>query len=345
MRDWSWALGVAARTATIGDFGDELGAGNVRLREVVAAYLRRVRGSSVDADGVVVCPGFRHGLNVALRVLAAHGIDRVALEDPGPVEHDEIALRCGLTPVPVRVDADGIDVDVLAATGARAVVVTPAHQCPTGVVLSAERRLSITQWARSVDGYVIEDDYDAEFRYDRRPVGSLQGLAPDRVLGMGSVSKTLVPMLRLGWIACPPTLLPGVIDEKRLLGRGAPALDQLALAALIESGRFDKHLRHARALYVRRRAALVDALAAHAPDAILSGLAAGCHAVVSLADGHDEAQVVAGCAERSVRVYGLSRYRSDGATEPPELLLGFGNLTEAAIRRGVAVLGEVLRAG
>ena len=138
--------------------------------------------------------------------------------------------------------------DTLAATGARAVVVTPAHQCPTGVVLSAERRLSIIQWARRVDGYVIEDDYDAEFRYDRRPVGTLQGLAPDRVLGMGSVSKTLVPMLRLGWIACPPTLLPGVIDEKRLLGRGAPALDQLALAALIESGRFDKHLRHTRAL-------------------------------------------------------------------------------------------------
>ena len=136
-----------------------------------------------------------------------------------------------------------------------------------------------------------------------------------------------------------------MIEEKRLLGRGAPALDQLALAALIESGRFDKHLRHVRGLYVRRRAALVDALAAHAPDAILSGLAAGCHALMRLPAGRAEARVVAGCAERSVGVYGMSRYRSDGATEPPELLLGFGNVTETAIHRGITVLGEVLRVG
>ena len=334
-----------ARTATIGDLGDELGAGSERLREVVAAYLRRVRGSNVDAHGVIVCPGFRHGLNLALRALVTHGIDCVALEDPGPLQHDAIALRSGLTPVPVPVDEDGICVDAVAASAARAVVVTPAHQCPTGVVLSSERRLALIEWARRVDGYVLEDDYDAEFRYDRQPVGSLQGLAPDRVLGMGSVSKTLVPMLRLGWIGCPPVLLPAMIEEKQLLGRGAPALDQLALAAFVESGRFDKHLRHARTLYARRRQALVDALATHAPDAVLSGLAAGCHAVLRLPDSYDEAQVVAGCADRSVGVYGMSRYRSDGGTEPPELVIGFGNVTEPAIGRGIVVLGEVLRAG
>ncbi len=343
MREWSRALGVATRSATVTDLGDEHGPGNQRLREVVAAYLRRVRASSVDADCLVVCPGFRHGLNVVLRAMASARISVVALEDPGPIEHDTIVGRAGLRPVAVPVDDDGIDVDALAASGAQAVVVTPAHQCPTGVVLSADRRLALIEWARRVDGYVIEDDYDAEFRYDRQPVGSLQGLAPDRVLGMGSVSKTLAPMLRIGWVACPPALVDSVVGEKLLLGRGAPALDQLALAELIESGRFDTHLRHVRALYGRRRQALVDALAAHAPDAVLSGLAAGCHAVVRLPAGCEEEAVIAACAERSVRVYGMARYRTVApATDRPELVLGYGNVSEAAIDRGIAVLGEVL---
>lgn len=345
MRDWSWALGVAARTARLDDLGDELGAGNERLRAVVAAYLRRVRGSSVGAAEVVISPGFRHGLNIVLRALAVRGVSCVALEDPGPVDHDAIVGRCGLTPVRVPVDGDGLNVDILASTHARAVVVTPAHQSPTGVALSAERRLALVEWARRSDGYVIEDDYDTEFRYDRQPVGALQGLAPDRVVGMGSVSKTLAPMLRLGWIACPTSILAVTLREKALIGRGAPALDQLALAALIESGRFDKHLRHVRAVYGRRRRRLVEAVAAHAPQAHVEGLAAGCHAVIRLPPGYDEATVVDACAERGVGIYGMSRYRSHAGADPVQLVVGFGNVSEAAIERGVTVLGEVLRIG
>ena len=343
MRDWSWALAAATRAATVGDLGDELGPGSPTLREVLAAYLRRVRASSIDPSRLVVCRGFRHGLNVVLGALGRSGCTVEFVEDPGPLDHDAIVGRAGLRPVAVPVDDEGIDVDALAASGAQALVVTPAHQCPSGVVLSPERRLALIEWARNVNGYVIEDDYDAEFRYDRQPVGSLQGLAPDRVLGMGSVSKTLAPMLRLGWIASPPTLLDTLIDEKQLLGRGAPALDQLALAALIESGRFDKHLRHMRGVYARRRQALVAALAASASTAVLSGLAAGCHAVVRLPAAARRPTSSRNAHADLFAFTAMSRYRSNGAGEPAELVVGYGNLSEAAIERGIAVLGDVLR--
>jgi GntR family transcriptional regulator / MocR family aminotransferase len=345
MRDWSWAMGEACRTASLSDLGDELGVGSSRLREVLAAYLRRVRSSAVEAEQLVVCPGFRHGLSVVLRALAAHGMGCVALEDPGPLDHAVIARRAGLTPLPVAVDDRGIDVEALGASDARAVVVTPAHQCPTGVVLVPERRLALIEWARRVDGYIIEDDYDAEFRYDRQPVGSMQGLAPDRVIAMGSVSKTLAPTLRLGWIACPPQLLAAFGVEKQLLGRGAPGLDQLALAALIESGRFDRHLRHMRGVYARRRDALVSAVARHAPGVEVTGLAAGCHAVLRLPAGVNERAVVEAAEQRGVGVYGMSRYRKAHTRGRAELVIGFGGVSEQAIVRGVKMIADLLTRG
>jgi GntR family transcriptional regulator / MocR family aminotransferase len=198
---------------------------------------------------------------------------------------------------------------------------------------------------------VLEDDYDAEFRYDRRPVGSLQGLAPDRVVALGSVSKTLVPALRIGWLSCPRRLHPLVAREKQLLGRGVPGLDQLALAELIESGRFDRHLRAMRATYGQRREALVTAVATHAPAVTVTGLAAGCHAVLRLPAGVSESAVVARAAERSVGLHGMSRYRlapAAGANEasgPAELVVGFGNVTEDAIRRGIRQVADLLQGG
>ena len=263
-------------------------------------------------------------------------------EDPGPAEHDRIVARAGLVPVSVAVDERGLDVTALAATPARAVVVTPAHQCPTGVLLAPERRHALVEWAVTTGGVVLEDDYDAEFRYDRQPVGSLQGLAPDRVVAMGTVSKTLASGLRLGWMVVPPALRRPILEEKSLTGRGAPALDQLALAALVESGRYDKHLRRMRAIYGDRRRVLVEALAADAPGVELTGLDAGCHGVLRLPAGVGEADVVAAAAERGVCVYGMSRYRTGGATEPAELVIGFGNVPEHLIRRGVRVLGDVV---
>src|SRR5690606_31973302 len=179
-----------------------------------------------------------------------------------------------------------------------------------GVVLAPERRQALINWASDVDGYIIEDDYDAEFRYDRQPVGSMQGLCPARVLSIGSVSKSLAPAMRLGWIVSPPALVDDLVREKHLADRGSPAIDQWALAHLIESGRYDRHLRRLRSFYGARRAVLVETLAEHAPGLELGGLAAGFHAVVSLPDGTDEQTVIDAAAARGVGLYGMSPWRS-----------------------------------
>jgi GntR family transcriptional regulator/MocR family aminotransferase len=193
------------------------------------------------------------------------------------------------------------------------------------------------------DGTIIEDDYDAEFRYDREPVGAVQGLAPDRVALLGTVSKSLAPAVRLGWIVCPPQLVDAVAEAKEFHDRGSPGLDQLALATLIESGRFDRHLRRMRQVYAGKRRALIEALTRHAPDVELRGLAAGFHAVARLPDGLDEQAVAAAARERSVGLYPMSLYRWSNHARPPELVLGFGDLSESSIRRGIATVSDLLR--
>ena len=347
--DWLWALREAGRNAPTAMMADETDAGSPRLREVVAAYHRRVRAGASDVEHAVVVNGFRQGLVLTLAALARAGVERVGLEDPGPREHDELVRRAGMVPVAVPVDGDGLDVDALRRSGARAVVVTPAHQCPTGVVLAPERRHALVAWAAEVDGFVLEDDYDAEFRYDRQPVGALQGLAPDRVVALGSLSKTLAPGIRLGWLLVPRVLVAPIVHEKLLTSRGAPALDQLALATLMESGRYDRHLRRMRDVYRRRRDTLTSAVQTHTPALRLVGLEAGCHALLELPGGVAENEVVGAASQKGVRVYGLSRYRVDAersgeADVPPALVLGFGNVNEDRIRRGVEVLGRILSA-
>jgi GntR family transcriptional regulator/MocR family aminotransferase len=342
--DWSWALRGACRdvpTASL-DYGDPRG--SQVLRDVLSAYLRRVRGAAANADQLVICTGFAQGLTMALRALAAIGVSRVAFEDPG---YDDTRAECaaaGVEGVPVAVDDEGIDVDGLDASGARAVVLTPAHQWPTGVVLSPARRQALVEWATRRDAYIIEDDYDAEFRYDREPIGALQGLAPDRVALLGTVSKSLAPAIRLGWIVCPPSISTAIAEQKQASDRGSPTLDQLALASLIESGRYDRHLRRMRVVYAARRAALVEALEREAPEVRLSGLAAGFHAVAHLPGALAEPDVIALAAGRSVGLYGMSTHRSDHVTTPTQLVLGFGNLSERDIHAGIAAIADLLGA-
>jgi GntR family transcriptional regulator/MocR family aminotransferase len=344
--DWLWAQRELCRhtpTAAF-DYGDPRG--SLVLREILAGYLRRVRAAAADPERIVVCTGFAQGLNLVLRALVHAGVRRVAFEDPGYGGGGETvaaAVRTGVDAVAVPVDQDGIDVAALAATGARAVMLTPAHQWPTGVVLAPERRHELIAWAASHDAIVLEDDYDAEFRYDREPIGAVQGLAPDRVVALGTVSKSLAPAVRLGWVLCTPALAEAVGDEKRRSDRGSPVIDQLAVAALIESGRYDRHLRRMRATYANRRRALVEALASHAPAIDLTGLAAGFHAVAHLPEGADEQAVIAAARARSVGLYGMSTYRSSRAATPPQLVLGFGNLTERAIHNGIAAIGDLLQ--
>jgi GntR family transcriptional regulator/MocR family aminotransferase len=341
--DWLWAHREAARSAPRAtlDYGESRGSGE--LREVLAAYLRRVRGAAADPDRIVVCTGFAQGLNLTLRVLARRGFHRVAFEDPGYDETSAVAAEwAGIEVVRVPVDDDGVDVAALAATGVRAAVLTPAHQWPTGVVLAPARRHALVEWAAARDAVIVEDDYDAEFRYDREPVGAVQGLAPDRVVALGTVSKSLAPTVRLGWIVGPPDLASAIAEEKVRNDRGSPGLDQLALATLIQSGRFDRHLRRMRGVYAQRRAALTEALAQHAPGVRVTGLAAGFHAVGHLPEGADETAVIAAARARSVGLYGMSGNRSNHLTTPAQLVLGFGDLSERAIRDGIATIADVL---
>ncbi|GAA4631143.1 PLP-dependent aminotransferase family protein [Actinoallomurus vinaceus] len=336
--DWSWAMREAVRVLPRSalDYGDPRG--SAVLREVLAGYVRRVRAASADPESIVICSGYAQGLNVALRALARTGVRTVAYEDPGsPETVTSAAARAGLSAIPVPVDEHGIDVAALAATDARAVVVTPAHQWPTGVVLA------LIEWAARRDAVVIEDDYDAEFRYDREPVGALQGLAADRVIAIGTVSKSLAPALRIGWILCPPALARQIAEDKSLDDRGSPALDQHALARLIESGRFDRHLRRMRGVYAARRAALVEALAEHAPSVRVTGLAAGFHAVAHLDGSLGEHAVIAAARERSVGLYGMSPCRSRHEGTPVQLILGFGDVGERAITAGVTAVADLLR--
>ncbi|GAA4473066.1 MocR-like pyridoxine biosynthesis transcription factor PdxR [Phytohabitans houttuyneae] len=341
--DWLWALREGSRAApnALFDYGDPRG--NQSLREVLAGYLRRVRAAAAEPQHLVICAGYQQGLSLALRTLARGGVTTVACEDPGPINGNAaVAARAGLRLVPVPVDDDGIDVAALAATDARAVILTPAHQWPTGVVLAAARRLQLVDWANRHDATIIEDDYDAEFRYDREPVGSLHGLAADRVLSLGTVSKSLAPTIRLGWMLCPPAMTEALVEEKQIHDRGCPGLDQLALATLISSGRYDRHLRRMRSLYAARRSALAESLARHAPTVRLTGLAAGFHAIAHLPDGVTEAAAITEARRRGVGLYGLTPLTSGGRAVPARLVLGFGNLSERTIKAGIAAVADLL---
>jgi GntR family transcriptional regulator/MocR family aminotransferase len=224
-----------------------------------------------------------------------------------------------------------------------AVLVTPAHQYPTGAVLAPERRSALLAWADRTGGFVVEDDYDGEYRYDREPIGALQGLAPEHVIYIGSASKILAPALRAGWVLAPESLIGSLLRFKLEADRGSAALDQLALAEFIDSGNLDRHLRRTRLIYRHRRELLAATLRACLPDLRVQGVAAGLHLILELPEEMDEAAVVAATGRRSVGIYGVRAYRSDPGSGPPALLLGFCRITEADLAEGVKRLAEVLR--
>jgi GntR family transcriptional regulator/MocR family aminotransferase len=340
---WAWAVREACRSASNAefDYGDPVG--SPRLREILAGYLQRVRAADATAGQLVICSGMAQGLGLVLRVLAGQGVKRIGIENPGGIATMTAAAAwAGVQAVPVPVDDYGIDVAALEASKAEAVVVTPAHQWPTGVVLAPERRLMLLDWAARRQAVIIEDDYDAEFRYDRDPVGTLQGLAPSLVVALGTVSKSLAPALRLGWIISPPGLASALARAKQITDRGSPGLDQLALAILIETGRYDRHLRRMRTQYAARRETLVQALAEHAPGVRVTGLAAGFHAVIHLPVGATEQGVIKAARSHSVGLYGMSAFRAGHDPDPPQLVLGFGNTSQRAIGEGITVLGHIL---
>jgi GntR family transcriptional regulator/MocR family aminotransferase len=331
---WARAARQALRQAPDAAFGYGDVRGHRLLRDTLAGYLGRARGVTADPANLLVCAGFRQALYLTCQVLRARGHTALAMEDPCSPNHRRIPESCGLAVWPVPCDGDGLRVDLLARTPARAVLVTPAHQYPLGGTLAADRRTALVGWARERDGLVIEDDYDGEFRYDRHPVGALQPLDPDRVAYTGTTSKTLAPGLRLGWLAAPPALVDALVERKTLVDRGTGVPDQLTLAELISSGGFDRHLRRMRLSYRSRRDQLRDALAALDRPWRLTGIAAGLHALLPLPDGGpEEADLLLRAEERGLALAGLGRYWHRPADPHPRaLIVGYGAPSDAAFR-------------
>jgi GntR family transcriptional regulator / MocR family aminotransferase len=337
----AWLRALRQGLAEIGSdaFGYVAPQGLLSARVAVADYLRRTRGVLADPQHIVLCSGATQAVALLAQTLRATPL---AMEDPGFWLHRMVLRHNGIEPIPVPIDDDGLDVAALAASGAGAVLATPAHQSPTGVVLSAARRTELMAWARE-GRLVIEDDYDAEYRYDRAPVGALQGIAPDRVVYVGSTSKTLAPGLRIGWMVLPAHLAKTVALSKGLADTGSSVMDQIAFAQLLESGGYDRHLRQMRRRYVARRNALLRALDRYLPRATVLGAAAGVHLTVRFPDGFPIDELVAEAAKRRVRVEPLAPCYAESSSAPPGLMLGYANLSESQIDAGVQMLAQAIR--
>ncbi|MFF4015741.1 PLP-dependent aminotransferase family protein [Streptomyces sp. NPDC001843] len=317
-----------------------------RLRTALAGLLARRRGVDADPERIVVVSGVAQATTLLGSVLHARGMRAIGVEDPGSPQHGALYASAGMAAVPLPLDAEGLAVGPLRASGVRAVSTTPAHQFPTGIAYSARRRAELLDWARSVDGLVLEDDYDGDFRYDRAPVGALQGLDPDRVAYTGSVSKSLAPGLRLGWLLVPQGLADEVVERKRTMDLGHPVLDQAAFARFVERGDYDRQLRRCQRAYRERRDVLVAALAEHFPDARVSGIAAGLHAIAELPGRYGpEGNCTALLATAGVMVRPLGSCTSARAdADEVRLVLGYAHLGPARIREGVKLMAEALAA-
>jgi GntR family transcriptional regulator / MocR family aminotransferase len=314
--------------------------GHPRLRNALAPWLARTRGLRAGSDDIVVVSGVAQAMALLAQQLHREGIDSIAVEDPGSRGAVDEFAYWGLQPIPVPVDDDGMRVDALAPTGARAAFLTPAHQFPTGVVLAPQRRRELLAWAIDAE-LVIEDDYDAEYRYDRAPVPALHAAAPDRIAYAGSTSKSLAPALRLGWLVAPPRRYEDLVAAKHASDLGSPTVPQLVLARLLESGEYDRHVRLVRARHRARRDALLGALIEAVPTVSVKGVAAGLHLLVTLPDGivddvalADELQAV------GVLVHPLSWHRR--LPGPPGLVIGYAAHPPDRLRIAAATIGRIV---
>ncbi len=336
-RLFATALAEAARTVSDAalDYGDAAGLAELRL--ALADHLGLTRGVVTTPDQIVITQGTAQAIDLVLRVLRQRGLERVTVEDPSFESQHRRVRGHGLVLLSQPVDARGLIVDGLQGD---AVIVTPAHQFPTGTVLRGDRRRALVEWARTGGRYLIEDDYDAEFRYDRVAVRALQGLEPDRVIYLGTTSKTLAPGLRIGWIAAPPALVDELRAMKSLLDAGSPALPQLALARLLRTGAYARHVRRVRAIYRRRRDVLIEQLRT-IPGIAIEGVAAGVHLFVRLPPGVDDVGVVEAAAARGLRIEPVSPH-CIASPSHSGLVLGYGRLHESAIPAAVRELAAAI---
>ncbi|MGW1981649.1 MocR-like pyridoxine biosynthesis transcription factor PdxR [Streptomyces collinus] len=338
--EWLRAARRALATAPFDALGYGDPRGRPELRTALAGYLARVRGVRTDPGAVVITAGFSHALRLLGTVLRARGARTVAVESYGLDAHWGLLRDAGLTARALPYDELGTDTGALGDEGA--VLVTPAHQFPMGTPLHPDRRAAVVEWARRTGGPVLEDDYDGEFRYDRQPVGALQGLAPDRVVYLGTASKSLAPGLRLGWMVLPPSLLEEVTAAKGSIDT-CGVLDQLTLAEFITSGAYDRHVRSARLRYRRRRDALAAAVADRAPEVRVTGIAAGLHAVLRLPPGTEQS-VVQAATWQGLALHGLSFHRHPTAVAEPldALVVGYATPPDSAWTGALEALCRVL---
>jgi GntR family transcriptional regulator/MocR family aminotransferase len=343
-RAWLRALERGLRNAPdlALDYGDPRG--RIELRVALSTYLARVRGVRIDPSRIVLTQGFTQGVDLLCRVIAGHGGKAVAVETPSFPDQWTTIRESRLQVMGCPVDGHGIRVDALDMLAASAVIVTPAHQFPTGAVLAPARRGALLAWAARRGALIIEDDYDAEFRYDRMATGAVQGLDPGRVAHVGTVSKTLAPGCRIGWMSLPAHLVDQVRARKVAADSGSSAIDQLAFAELLSSGEYERHVTRVRHLYRGRRDRLVRALARVMPRLEVRGAAAGMHLLLALDPAVDDNALAASAAERGIRVRALSPFH---LTPSPDrgLLIGYGRLIEERIDEAVDELAVLLRDG
>ncbi|GGU83299.1 GntR family transcriptional regulator [Streptomyces filipinensis] len=338
--EWLKAARRALTTAPYQALGYGDPRGLPELRTALAGYLARVRGVRTDPESVLITSGFAHALRIAGTVLAARGVRTVAVESYGLDAYRGLLQRSGhATPA---LPYDELGTDTRASGDAGAVLLTPAHQFPMGTPLHPDRRAAVVDWARRTGALVLEDDYDGEFRYDRQPVGALQGLDPDRVIYFGTASKSLAPGLRLGWMVLPPA-----VAEEAASAKGGTdtvgVLEQLTLAEFITSGAYDRHVRSSRLRYRRRRDALATSVTARAPEVTVTGIAAGLHAVLRLPAGMEQS-VVQAAAWQGLALHGLSLHRHPQALAEPldALVVGYATPPDSAWAGALDALCRVL---
>lgn len=336
--EWLKAYRTALRNLPDGDLHYGHPQGYEPLRVQLADYLGRVRGTTATPDQILIVNGYAQALAILATVLPGIGIDSVAVEEPGSTGTRGQLQHWGVSTPPATVDNHGLRIDALEATGARAVLVTPAHHYPTGVVLSAERRRQLIAWADAGSRYVIEDDYDAEFRYDHAPVGSLQPLAPERVITGSSVSKTLAPCIRLGWLILPTDLIGHAVDTKAASDLAAPTFPQAALAEFLGCGAFDRHLRRSRRRYRKRRQELADRLALHLPSDSISGLDAGLNLCIRLPRHVGDRKVAEQLQSSGVNCQALSYYHQAAVTRGG-IILDLASTTDKHLDRVISAIG------
>lgn len=340
--EWQRSFRTALAAARDADLGYTDPAGIWELRLELAAYLGRAHGLAVDPGRVLVTGGSTQSISLVARALAGRQVQAIGFENPSQRVHHAVVERAGVPVVGIDVDRDGIDVARLWSRSPGAVVVAPGHQFPTGAYLSQERRAAIVEFARERDAFVIEDDYDAGLRYDREPTGALQAVDPERVVYLGSTSKTLAPGLRLGWAVLPDALFGAVREELELSTLQVSALLQLAFADFLCRGEFARHVRRMRTLYRHRRNALVHALERRLAKPTITGVAAGLHLVVEVESFEQEATIVELARPRRCVLESLSDHALPGYAGPPGILVGYGMTSDASIPDVAQQLAEMI---